>query len=73
MTMEGLINTFWETFYPITDAESVFQHALRPFSQGKRISHRYMAVTRGGAGEGRGGPLNNLVNTYYSHNYLVEQ
>ena len=29
MTMEGLINTFCETFHPITYAASVLQHALR--------------------------------------------
>ena len=39
MTMEGLINTFCETFYPITDAASVLQHVLRHLSLGKRISH----------------------------------
>ena len=41
MTMEGLINTFWEIFYPITDASAarVLQHVLRDLSLGKRISH----------------------------------
>ena len=38
MTMEGLINTFCETFYPITDAASVLQHVLRHLSLAKRIS-----------------------------------
>ena len=48
MTMEGLINTFCETFYPITDAASVLQHVLRHLSLRKRISHMIVAVNETG-------------------------
>ena len=48
MTMEGLMNTFCETFYPITDAASVLQHELRQLSPGKRISHIIVDCTETG-------------------------
>ena len=45
MTMEGLINTFCKTFYPITDAASVLQYRITHLSLGKRISHMIVDVT----------------------------
>ena len=52
MTMEGLFNTFCESFYPIiiTDAASELQniHVLKHLSLGKRISQLIVDVTENG-------------------------